>query len=885
MGDLLLGDCLKVDQRSTSQNWKKFYHHLQKHCSPPGVVIYVPTQHALNVTIVTHEKDVPQHELADLEWFTRLRYGESFLQRVPNEIVDTRGSILIMQDLMFKLVTCVRIQSLSQELDYVFVSVIHCSTWLALGTVLAAYVMIYKSLSRGIDIMWPLFSQPCHCNHPRNIVCLLWISMVFVSCIYASNISLESLILSDFPPLATLFKKGYKIWVPDRQRFFKLAGKYEKEIILDFFSTLMGKNTIGAGDYDVRFEKLYEFGYDGNGSFIHNMPQTNMPKLIEDLTTLQLFTFSPMVVRSLGKAAATKGLVYFRDDQLCKIFHSYRVNVKMTLRMWSYLSDKGSYIINTFLEVGIPTKFEKLQIDLQQQNNLKVTETGACLPPEPLKLRSAVGQAGSLKKRNRRNLNKVSGLSFIQYNESEDLFDGTAVFTSGKSNYVRKEHASNLRISAFLQESNCSSSTTRITRDPTFHIDVEDTDVIKDYMDYDSERAPYSDAGGVKNRQYFLDKLTIRRLRQILFLGLLSGAFPWIWNSKKHRIDRWTRGWEKAWKIQWLILFIHTCVLTLYQGKLVIESIPKGPKATYRKFFMGFVSLFWYFFATIFNINIIVYQDSIRSYINTLFRFNFEFMKKYVVDLDGYPDGGRSVMNLSIPSNIFQVFVSVLSFLAMPFQPWFLFSYIYPKPWYWLIPGAIQDFVVVGQVITSYTLYQWVIVAHTNSMEFWLRESHRNYDSSYTIDELRHPKTAVETYRILKIVCARFNDCMSPLSFPMMKLPIVLAMIPCGVVFIRSLNHFFIDEFPAILTYPIGILDCATAGFCTLSMAANVYDLASGFVNSWNQTRHQNFRRILISCPTLKLKVAQFYFVTVGTTITFFKAVTEYIIDCIITFP
>ncbi|CAL8132916.1 unnamed protein product [Orchesella dallaii] len=404
-------------------------------------------------------------------------------------------------------------------------------------------------------------------------------------------------------------------------------------------------------------------------------------------------------------------------------------------------------------------------------------------------------QAGSLKKRSKRNLTKVSGLSKILYNEAEDLFDGTSVSTSGDRN---KKPKLNLRISDFLQESRCSSSKERITRDPTFYMEIHDNTFDEDYVDYNSGSHLYLDAGGMKERPYFLDKLTIRRLRQILFLGLFSGTFPWIWNSKKNRIDKWNRGCEKAWKIMWVILFIHTSVLTLYQGNLVLESIPKGPNATYRKFFMGFVSLFWYFFATIFNINILIYQDSIRLYINTLFRFNFEFVKKYVLDLDGYVDGGRSVMILSIPSNMFQVFVSVLSFLAMPFQPWFLFSYVYPKPWYWLIPGAIQDFVVVGQVITSYTLHQWLVVAHTNSMEFWLRESHRNYDSGNTIDDLRHPKTAVETYRMLQIVCASFNDCVGPLSFPMMKLHIVSALIPCGVVFIRSLNHFFIDEFPGI---------------------------------------------------------------------------------------
>ncbi|CAL8075865.1 unnamed protein product [Orchesella dallaii] len=393
IGDLNMDKCAKIDQYHTNPNRREFYHHIRKHCSPPGTVIYLPSQHVLNMTVVTHERDVPEHELDDLEWYTSLRYGETFLQRVPIEIVHTRGSILIMQNYKITLVTCVTIQSFSQNINYIFVSVIHGSTWVALGTVLLAYAMFYKSISRGIDIMWPLFSQPCYFNHPRKIVCLHWICMVFVSSIYASNISSESLILSDFPPVATLLKKGYKLWVPDRLRVFKLAGKYEKEIILDFFNILIGKNILGNGDYEMRFKKLYDLGYDGNSSLgvIHYIPLRNMSKLIDDLTTLKLFTLSPMVVRSLGKAAATNGLVYIRDTQLCKVFNSNRANAKLTLRLWSYMSQRASYVLSRFLEVGIPTKFEKLQIDLQQQSTLKVTETGACLPPKPLKLKSAVG--------------------------------------------------------------------------------------------------------------------------------------------------------------------------------------------------------------------------------------------------------------------------------------------------------------------------------------------------------------------------------------------------------------------------------------------------------------------------------------------------------------
>jgi hypothetical protein len=126
---------------------------------------------------------------------------------------------------------------------------------------------------------------------------------------------------------------------------------------------------------------------------------------------------------------------------------------------------------------------------------------------------------------------------------------------------------------------------------------------------------------------------------------------------------------------------------------------------------------------------------------------------------------------------------------------------------------------------------------------------------------------------------------MSPLAIPLVKLHIMTGLIPCGYVLIRSMNNLFIEEFPGILTYPIGVIDCATAGFAILSMAAEMHDLGIGFVDSWSQTKQKDFRRILMSLPTLKVKVGKMYHVTVSTTITFFKTTTDYIIDCIMTFP
>lgn len=82
------------------------------------------------------------------------------------------------------------------------------------------------------------------------------------------------------------------------------------------------------------------------------------------------------------------------------------------------------------------------------------------------------------------------------------------------------------------------------------------------------------------------------------------------------------------------------------------------------------------------------------------------------------------------------------------------------------------------------------------------------------------------------------------------------------------MNHLFIDEFPGIMSYPIGVvgalcnlivekfllkmidwLDSTTAGFAMLSMSAEMFDLGCSFIDSWSLTKQKDYRRILRSMP------------------------------------
>lgn len=94
-----------------------------------------------------------------------------------------------------------------------------------------------------------------------------------------------------------------------------------------------------------------------------------------------------------------------------------------------------------------------------------------------------------------------------------------------------------------------------------------------------------------------------------------------------------------------------------------------------------------------------------------------------MIHLDGIEDGGRWVINGAIITNFAQVGISTSFYFLMAEQPWYLYSFISPKPWYWRLPGAFHEFMLTGQVVVTYTLIAWMIVAHSNTLKFWLSET------------------------------------------------------------------------------------------------------------------------------------------------------------------
>ncbi len=194
---------------------------------------------------------------------------------------------------------------------------------------------------------------------------------------------------------------------------------------------------------------------------------------------------------------------------------------------------------------------------------------------------------------------KVHGITQVAYDVTQDtftvmeLFGPTSFETHDASNQISTCKGSDTRIplnSSECRENrrkmegfvppNSSKIYSRVTRHPSFHYEPNTKDT---KQENENSKKPEEECiegkqfiglgafnkrkyveHSIKDRECFLDKYKMKRLGQLIWLGIFTGSFPWKWNSKINRIEKWSVYMEKMWWIQWLVVAIQTCVLTVF---------------------------------------------------------------------------------------------------------------------------------------------------------------------------------------------------------------------------------------------------------------------------------------------------------------------------------
>lgn len=89
-----------------------------------------------------------------------------------------------------------------------------------------------------------------------------------------------------------------------------------------------------------------------------------------------------------------------------------------------------------------------------------------------------------------------------------------------------------------------------------------------------------------------------------------------------------------------------------------------------------------------------------------------------------------------------------------------------------------------------------------------------NYEGSgLTTQALRSPRIALEMYRSLQVLCAKLNAHISSIAMYDVVCGVCRDAIIFAYITFRSMSHFFIDELPGSLLYPVGLQNCLFAIF------------------------------------------------------------------------
>jgi len=231
-------------------------------------------------------------------------------------------------------------------------------------------------------------------------------------------------------------------------------------------------------------------------------------------------------------------------------------------------------------------------------------------------------QNGCLKKRRRRALAKVAGLSMVPYEEETDTFFGIDLHGSKDINIIHKEVCVKTG-DCVISISQLESSKLKNKKNITF---ASQNRTPYDHNNTDGEkpsRSEQSNEAG-SNRHVLLNFRALFTLRCLLIMGTSTLSFPWSWNKETQRIDKWSPRNKRIWWTVYRLSIFQTVLLTGYQVYTFYLKLQE-PHETFRGVFMAFMGLYWYITCVNLNFFMYKYREKTRHFINTLLALNETF--------------------------------------------------------------------------------------------------------------------------------------------------------------------------------------------------------------------------------------------------------------------
>lgn len=341
---------------------------------PEMCVLFV----VLNLVNVSSVKVIPSdEEWARSKWLLNLFPGESTLLGIPVEIVRTRGALVTIDEMSWKVIFCVRAHFIN-ILDYSISSVSMPELWILVISVGAALTFTYKNWSRGLDIMWLFIGVGCQHDHGRIRHVLFAISLV--ACIYSAHFSSNSMLLGKFPTFRELFiRQGYRIWIPP-------GGK----VLAKLFYATANPGMIKLLDEFMEGLKFTDGMFDGESKFSLTTAQL-IAEIVEKKLGLWGYAF-PELLRAFGKS-----LKYICQKYICRTralnddFH--KVSDLHSFRHWGCISTKVGIVHSRLFQAGIYVRAKKSMDHPMQHTSSKLDmmNTDGFIRPDPMNLKSVIG--------------------------------------------------------------------------------------------------------------------------------------------------------------------------------------------------------------------------------------------------------------------------------------------------------------------------------------------------------------------------------------------------------------------------------------------------------------------------------------------------------------
>lgn len=132
---------------------------------------------------------------------------------------------------------------------------------------------------------------------------------------------------------------------------------------------------------------------------------------------------------------------------------------------------------------------------------------------------------------------------------------------------------------------------------------------------------------GYHNRPHLLSNACYNRIRLIIFFGMLCLNYPWVWNRKTHRIDRWNPFMVRIWQLYWYFTTVQSTFMIIYHSYCLM-GIYSSNLESYRGIFAYSLIIYWYACHLGYKTAIFLHEDEVRSQVTPK---NFKFFFRRIL--------------------------------------------------------------------------------------------------------------------------------------------------------------------------------------------------------------------------------------------------------------